>query len=303
MKAVIVEKHLFLKVALNEDGEFIKTFQAGNVGDTIEINENGFVMNPLLKRGLVYGFVLFLLVGTVGVGYINAEEYSYVSIDVNPSIEYALNRFDKVVSIKTYKEEDQEILETLIDKKVKGKDISEVLLITEETLKEYGYLVEDDYMLINITSDDTSNKEKLEGKINNTIEEKDNLIISKSDKQERKQAEEYGMSTGKFHEMKQRFDGEVPEEEFIEEFNEMDIKQIIEDEKNKPENPEAPKDDNKPEDRPEMDQNRPEMPEGNNEPAGGPQNGNEQPEINEHPQESGMPEEMNNSETAPINDN
>lgn len=43
---------------------------------------------------------------------------SYISIDVNPSIELALNRFDRVVSVTAYNPEGEEILQDL---SLKGK--------------------------------------------------------------------------------------------------------------------------------------------------------------------------------------
>ena len=53
---------------------------------------------------------VFLLAGT-GVYYIYSRPVSYISIDVNPSIELAINRFDRVVSAKGYNTDGQDILQ------------------------------------------------------------------------------------------------------------------------------------------------------------------------------------------------
>ena len=58
--------------------------------------------------------MLFLAVGGAGYSWIWTP-VSYVSIDVNPSIELALNRFDRVVSAEAYNVEGEEILTVVAD--------------------------------------------------------------------------------------------------------------------------------------------------------------------------------------------
>ncbi|MDE6619322.1 MAG: hypothetical protein K2K74_02300 [Lachnospiraceae bacterium] len=53
---------------------------------------------------------IFLLAGTGGYA-VYSRPVSYISIDVNPSIELAINCFDRVVSAKGYNEDGQDILE------------------------------------------------------------------------------------------------------------------------------------------------------------------------------------------------
>lgn len=53
--------------------------------------------------------ILLLAVGIGSFWWIQTP-VSYVSIDVNPSVELALNRFDRVVSAKAYNTEGEEIL-------------------------------------------------------------------------------------------------------------------------------------------------------------------------------------------------
>jgi hypothetical protein len=62
---------------------------------------------------------------------------STISLDVNPSIEYKLNRFDRVVGVEALNEDGQQILEQL---KVKNKNIDEALKLTLQQMKAQGFI-------------------------------------------------------------------------------------------------------------------------------------------------------------------
>ena len=81
--------------------------------------------NPLLKSKKRHRWVkwcamaasLCLIVSGIVFGYrvteIYAMETSYISIDVNPSIELCLNRFDRVVDVIAYNEDGQSVVDCL----------------------------------------------------------------------------------------------------------------------------------------------------------------------------------------------
>lgn len=70
-----------------------------------------FHRNPYRALRYVMAVIcIFLLAGTGGYA-VYRKPVSYISIDVNPSIELAVNRFDRVVSAKGYNEDGQDILE------------------------------------------------------------------------------------------------------------------------------------------------------------------------------------------------
>ncbi len=79
---------------------------------------------------------LFLLMGMGGYAWIQLP-VSYVSIDVDPSIELALNRFDKVISVAAYNDEGKRIIEKL---SLKGKKYTEAidLLVESEDMKSWS---------------------------------------------------------------------------------------------------------------------------------------------------------------------
>ena len=79
---------------------------------------------------------LFLLMGMGGYAWIQLP-VSYVSIDVDPSIELALNRCDKVISVAAYNDEGKRIIEKL---SLKGKKYTEAidLLVESEDMKSWS---------------------------------------------------------------------------------------------------------------------------------------------------------------------
>ena len=232
MKAVILEKRLFSSAALTEDGDVIKVYKKANVGETIEIAEktNNY---SVLRLATAFSLVLLLSAGIIGYNTVTLKAYSYVSIDVNPSIELTLNRLNKVIDVSALDEEAETIVNQMLENNIKGSNYEEALKITENSLKDNGYLKDEDYLLINIASDNDDNKEKLEDITKATFNEKDekHLIVSHSDIKERDEAREKGISTGIYHEIVEKVQGESSdklEPEMIEEYRDLKISDFFE---------------------------------------------------------------------------
>lgn len=78
---------------------------------------------------------LVFVVGIGGYSWIQAP-VSYISIDVNPSIELALNRFDRVVSATAYNQEGKDILKNLsLNGKIYTIAIDEI--VENQTMNTY----------------------------------------------------------------------------------------------------------------------------------------------------------------------
>lgn len=90
----------------------------------------------VLRFAVSFACVLFMIAsGAAGYSWIQTP-VSYVSIDVNPSIELALNRFDRVVSAAAYNPEGEEVLSGL---SLKGKKYTEAIheVVECEGMREY----------------------------------------------------------------------------------------------------------------------------------------------------------------------
>ncbi|MDD3252223.1 MAG: hypothetical protein PHV18_06675 [Lachnospiraceae bacterium] len=98
----------------------------------------GFFGFPVSLRGFSAAVCLAVLL-TAGIGGYSVirTPVSYISIDVNPSIELALNRLDRVVSAAAYNEDGEIVLDGIA---VKGKTYVEAIDTIVESDAMSGYL-------------------------------------------------------------------------------------------------------------------------------------------------------------------
>jgi len=77
--------------------------------------------------------------------------YSTVTLDVNPSLRYDLNVFDRVVDLDSYNEDGEEIVEK-IRSGVMGKELEQALDITLDALDDSDYIKEDTPVVLTVAS-------------------------------------------------------------------------------------------------------------------------------------------------------
>lgn len=161
MKAVIVEASGSMAVALREDGSFIKVQNKGySIGD--ELVSKARILQFPKQIVAAACSALVILAGAGGVGaYQWNSPYSYVTLDVNPSIEYSLNKFDKVIAVNGLNEAGNEIALS-IGKSIKNRDITQALEMTVNALNAEGFAGDiRDIPLIGVYSDNDSKTEAL----------------------------------------------------------------------------------------------------------------------------------------------
>ena len=120
--AMIVEIRGAYAAALREDGVFVRVRNTGyEIGQTILLDvaaeeERIPAVQPKRRRsrvtafaGIAAGFLLLLLGGFKGY----TTPTGVVSLDVNPSIEYSINCFDRVLDITAVNDDAEKILEGL----------------------------------------------------------------------------------------------------------------------------------------------------------------------------------------------
>lgn len=129
---------------------------------------------------------------------IDKVEYSYITIDVNPSMEFTLNKNDQVISATAYNAEAEDILKNLLyENQVYQKVLQE--LMNNDQYKEY--LSDDANIQISIYSKDIQKCSELEKNIdlfmktNNMSEHYESICI---DEQIHHQAEECHVSSGRY---------------------------------------------------------------------------------------------------------
>ncbi len=159
--------------------------------------------------------------GVSGYAYYKAP-VAYLDIDINPSIELGINRWDRIVSAKGYNEDGINVLKA---KNVLNKKLQEGVKSIIETADEKGYLEQAEGAAVAITSvtDDTNKAEELTDLSKETIEEyaeekkldvevvTEHVTLSRQE-----EAKQLGITPGKLNLIQklQAFDQEIAAEDY-----------------------------------------------------------------------------------------
>ncbi|MDF2677487.1 MAG: hypothetical protein K0Q97_1810 [Bacillota bacterium] len=158
MNGIVMEVRKNQAVILSDDGNVsIINNKNYELGQVIIMKKDKTLNSKLVKK--VAGIAsVFALAAVSSFAYTTPT--SYVSLDVNPSIEYSLNMFDKVLTVTAVNEDGQEIVANL---EVKNLEISEAVQKTIDKLLQEGYITDDENagIVIAISNDDEEKSEEL----------------------------------------------------------------------------------------------------------------------------------------------
>ncbi len=206
MKAVIVEIRNNKAAALSDNGCVVTMKNNGyEIGQEIQIIDSKV---QFTKKIAVFAAsaAAFVILGTGTWAY--ATPYSYVSVDVNPSIEYTVNRFDRVLSVKAVNDDSEEILQEITLDHLKNKTIEDAILKTVEQITVAGYFntTTEGGIVITAASEHTDKSEELANVLALAVEEEigeaeENVIVEAySVGLERvEEARELGVTPGKLN--------------------------------------------------------------------------------------------------------
>lgn len=174
MKAIIMETNRKQAVAMSEDGMIRQIRNRGYaIGQSIEIGEMNIVKMKNKTRNLVAGIAAAVLI-TAGSGTVYAynNPVAEISVDVNPSIVYTVNTFDRVLKAEATDEDGDPILE-IVD--WDGENIEKVLNNTIKALKKQGYLAEENWyeegIVIGVSANSADKEDQLIAGIQNRLEQ------------------------------------------------------------------------------------------------------------------------------------
>lgn len=215
MKAVVLEIKENWAAVLCEDG-VVRKIKKGklSVGDSLDISpeSRGKILSLGSFRRYIAGSAAALFLLTAGAGgvysYNNVWACSYVSLDINPSIEYTLNRQNYVIKVKGLNEEGQGIVDELMKTSLHHATLEETLEQTKLILSQKKYLNSDigEYVLINVSASNDRRmnilqKEALSAFSTEQTQDKLNLVLTGSTLKEHKTASSLGISTGTYQQI------------------------------------------------------------------------------------------------------
>jgi len=205
MKAVVLELHKGTAAVLCEDGTVRKVRRSCAVGDTIELDGGRTRAFPPIAR---YAAAAVLAVAVLGGAhtYFAASPYSYVSLDVNPSVEYTLNRMDRVISVRALNDDAVSVVDDLAET-VRNDTLSEAVEKTLQSLYDGGYLDADaqEYAIASVASKSGETAEKLSAQLSGDVDAGESgleLHVFTAPLSDRSSADGQGISTGKYEVIK-----------------------------------------------------------------------------------------------------
>ena len=194
MKAVVLEIRDGYAVVMVQGGGIERIRDNGYKPGQEIIMSRKMIQNSGAFRFIVAAAALVLVFFGAGVTYKrNIKENAYVTVDVNPSLEYAVNAKCKVLRVTALNEDAQAIADKLKDDGVKGEDLGTALENTKAELYRAGYLGEekDNIMLVSVVSDDILVRKDLKMAAETIAAEEDVAVyVVESTMSERKEAKE-----------------------------------------------------------------------------------------------------------------
>ncbi len=205
--AVVVEIRGRHAAVLSESGEFIRVRnQRYEVGQTIRLEVLQSATPQVRRRarmtayaGMAAGFLLLLLGGFRGY----TLPVGVVSLDVNPSIEYTINVFDRVLNISAVNDDAEAILADMDTRALYHQPVDDAVEATILALRESGYLLagaEND-VVISVSSYDARHTQQIATRLGERVQQQRDLTVYSLavSKGEVKSAHALGTSAGKLH--------------------------------------------------------------------------------------------------------
>lgn len=162
--------------------------------------KRGAMIGPIQSRAFYKAFaaacaMLLLAVGIGGFWWAQTP-VSYVSIDINPSIELGLNCFERVVSATAYNSEGEEILQGL---SLKGKKYTEAIDCVVESEAMGRYLAGKEELVLTVAAEGRQEKEIESGVAYYSDSVRHRCHSVSADIETASLAHDNGMSVGKYN--------------------------------------------------------------------------------------------------------
>lgn len=121
---------------------------------------------------------------------------SVISIDINPSIEWNINRFDRIISVENYNEDGKELSDSL---DVTNKNYSEALGLLVDNPVLRTYLSRDESLTITVVNEDGTQNDQMLQTVRSCTSGIENTHCVSAEYEDLEEAHETGLSCGKYN--------------------------------------------------------------------------------------------------------
>lgn len=169
------------------------------------------LLNKGRRLALAAACLVFLLLGAGGFG-LYFTPTSAVSIDINPSLELEINRFDRVITVTGYNAKGEDLADTLKIRFLNYNDALEQILTNQEILE---LLAKNELLSITVTGDSEAQSSRILADTQASTASDRNIYCCEGNSHEVEKAHEAGMSFGKYQAIQQlqELDPDITSEE------------------------------------------------------------------------------------------
>ena len=204
MKAIVAEIDKKQMIVITDKGDFIKVKRQMSVGigDEIELKPQkiNLTYRRLASMAACFLACIFLTTGV----YAYYTPYSYVSVDINPSIALSLNRLERVIAVNPLNEDAVNLIKNT--KGLKNQDIDAALSAIIESASDEGYIDEqtENQIMVVVSAKNPKQEEELAAMVtisaNNQLSKVNNnygVMVEKASVESYKEALSNKVSPGK----------------------------------------------------------------------------------------------------------
>ncbi|MBD0405998.1 anti-sigma factor domain-containing protein [Bacillus sp. 1021] len=214
-RGIIVEKNKKFVTLLTPDGQFLKTkndHRACEIGEEITFEGEtrmgrrasffDFLKLRPFKLGVFTMTAIILFILIMLPVFSDNKAYAYMTLDINPSIEMALNSKYEVIELTPLNHDAQKVISDIGD--WKSSDFKEVISNIITDCSKHGYVKESKEILISTVyenTDDNTYKKGVKKQLADMTEKYKGtyqLQSLESDMETREKAKQEGMSTGSY---------------------------------------------------------------------------------------------------------
>ena len=205
MKGIVVEIQNKIATVLLDEGIVVNVKNNNyHIGQEVSKMKKQLEKKKILAFASMAASLVFVFAIT---GYAYFTPYSYVSLDVNPSIEYSVNRFGRVLSATGVNDDGTAILNEIDLDTLKNLSIEDAVGATINEISDAGYFdSESGGIVLAISSDNENEADKLELSLeevaNNTLEENNHsaeVVIETVNAVKLAEARALGVTPGKLN--------------------------------------------------------------------------------------------------------
>lgn len=120
---------------------------------------------------------------------------AFISIDINPSLELGINRFNRIVSVEGYNEDGEALADSLDIRFMDYSDALDKILGTEDM---QGYLSPDALMTLTVAGDSQTQYSEIMEHVESCTADRANIRCHSGDMDKMHEAHESGLSFGKY---------------------------------------------------------------------------------------------------------